>query len=199
MDKKLFTSFCFQGQLFLLETLAVLSHDWLLKTLITTDLPTAKIEDSFYLDCDGNSFRVIYAILSGVTTVEEQATLPLRDLKLLLSTARYVSCMQLSEEIKNLIDSTSNEVNRLEALLQNEVSTISSLRIQLQEKSSSLENLQREFNDHKMIGRKKCNDCGQIIQIIGDVAANDVVCRGYKTRRTSNICNTCDWLIYANF
>jgi hypothetical protein len=92
-----------QGHYFLLPSKTVLSHDWLPKTMIETNLEKDKFDGTFYLDCNYQAFSVVYSILNG-TLVEETLvqTTSNFEILLLISTADYLGCTHISKDLKDL-------------------------------------------------------------------------------------------------
>ena len=80
-----------QGQLFALPRESVLKHDWMVATLVTTNIPTDKIGDAFYIDCDGPSFRCLFSLLTGTMNICHLDSLHQIERCLLLSTAQFLA------------------------------------------------------------------------------------------------------------
>lgn len=91
--------------------------DWLLKMLVESKHPAHLINDTFCLDCDPESFRLIYLILTGTAKLK---IMPLSNITLncLASTCDYLLLSELAEEVRQKINfGKHDEGEKLEKML----------------------------------------------------------------------------------
>ncbi|KAJ3412365.1 hypothetical protein HDV05_000839 [Chytridiales sp. JEL 0842] len=111
-----------QGTIFVLKLEFVLSHDWMIAKIVTSDVPFTSVNGLVYLDVDAASFRLIVAILKCIATVAEVAPkLSGVELSLLIATARYLHCTDIAEDLQRVksghereLENEKNENNRLQ-------------------------------------------------------------------------------------
>jgi hypothetical protein len=177
-----FSNFSVQGQLFSLETEAVVRKEWLLKTMLETNLPNTKIgENTFYVDCDAASFRVINSVLNNIMQIEElEKTLSLIELNLLNATARYLLCLDLAEKFQAFIDNRSTELQIKERTNRKLSSEKDILRIELKSQENEmnerinsltadklrLKNGVKKFQDVLNKSKNICPKCESVVYVL---------------------------------
>jgi hypothetical protein len=103
-----------QGSLFVLRKDLILAHDWMPAKILTSEVTFQKVNGVFYLDVDSSSFRLLLSILSGVAELEQAISrLPPIDLSLLISTARYLLCLEIADTLEEMQMKSKNEVEAL--------------------------------------------------------------------------------------
>lgn len=109
--------FSLQGQTMLLPKDFVLSHEWMLKTLLTTELGTCKTSTgSYYVNIDAPSFRLLVNFLNfGIeeTTLENLGNF---DLILLKKTAQYLGCQEILKKVLDIEGKKSDLIQDMENL-----------------------------------------------------------------------------------
>ena len=103
-DEKMMLRLSVQGSHFVLPVGDVTRYDWLVRTMLETDLPTDRVADALYLNCDAESFRLIYMLLCGTASMP-QALERLSDLSLSLvrATAEYLLCFEVVRAIDDMV------------------------------------------------------------------------------------------------
>lgn len=93
--------FSVQGVLFPVKMEMIMAHDWLLRKVITSEVPWEQAADGqIFLDIDLKSFRFIISILSNVSNLRDDVQkLSCIDLTLIQSTARYLMLESIYEEV----------------------------------------------------------------------------------------------------
>jgi hypothetical protein len=87
--------------------------------ILTSEVPFTSVNDQIYIDIDPVSFRVIVSILQGITTEAELTHISDRELVLLVATARYLLCRELTERLRKFQDERGSRISQL--LLENNV------------------------------------------------------------------------------
>lgn len=104
-----------QGSLFVLKKQFVLSRNWMIAKILTSDIPFAHYNEQIYLDIDPVSFRIILSILQGITSLKMVTPkISFMELSLLISTARYLLCFDILEELEHIQSTNANEINILQ-------------------------------------------------------------------------------------
>lgn len=98
-----------QGHLFVLPANHVLCHDWLVKTIVETDVGKDAIRDAIYLDCEPDSFLLIYKILNNLYDIDNLSKLSEIALQLLVSSCKYMNCNFVATIIEEQIDTKHSE------------------------------------------------------------------------------------------
>ncbi|KAJ3391036.1 hypothetical protein HDU80_011129 [Chytriomyces hyalinus] len=96
-----FVSLSVQGSLFVLKRDAVLSHKWMIATLVSTPNQGTLHNGILYVDVDPASFRVVFSILQGLTTLTNESKMSGMELELLKATATYLLCDNIVADITN--------------------------------------------------------------------------------------------------
>jgi hypothetical protein len=60
-----------QGQIFVLPANNVICHDWLVKTIVETEVGIETLSDVIYLDCEPDSFLLIYKLLNNLYDIKK--------------------------------------------------------------------------------------------------------------------------------
>ncbi|KAJ3229865.1 hypothetical protein HDU81_004951 [Chytriomyces hyalinus] len=98
-----FVSLSVQGNLFVLKREAVLSHEWMIATMISTTNHGTLHNGILYVDVDLASFRVVFSILQGLTTLSNtQTKMSGMELELLKATAKYLLCDNIVVDIEKM-------------------------------------------------------------------------------------------------
>ncbi|KAI8609172.1 hypothetical protein BC830DRAFT_1173793 [Chytriomyces sp. MP71] len=88
------------GHLFQLETKFVLSHDWLLAKMLTTDVPCNQVDGTIYLGTvNPTSFQIILSVFQDLLDV---SGLGGEKLTLLISTIRFLVCDKVAEKLESI-------------------------------------------------------------------------------------------------
>ena len=91
-----------QGVFLILKRDMVMSHDWILSKILTSDIPWDKTSDDgqYYIDVDPTSFRLIVSILTGITDLDSASQyLSTMDLASLKATTTYLMLESLTNNI----------------------------------------------------------------------------------------------------
>lgn len=117
-----------RGEHFYLSESLLLSHDWILSKISTSEIPFKKVNGIVQLDVDPNSLRLLLSIMQGITPFEMAVSkLSNIDLVLVQSTAQYLMCGEIESElaaikigheaeIKTLQDQIEEKLNWVETL-----------------------------------------------------------------------------------
>ena len=160
-----------QGSSFILKKDFVLSHDWMVAKIVTSEIPSTRIHGQIFLDVDPVSFRMIVSILQGITSLKARASkISTSDLALLISTAEYLLCFDIAKELGTIQSDHEKEINRKEA----ENRRIERENRTLTQALGKFETMESVFKEKSM----------KLLE-----------CRGYKTRRSGNICGSVSLLI----
>ncbi|KAJ3412593.1 hypothetical protein HDV05_000461, partial [Chytridiales sp. JEL 0842] len=92
-----------QGSVFVLTLDFVLSVDWIVAKIVTSDVPFTSVNGQVYLDVDPLCFRIIVSVLQGITdlhTVVSKSSDP--ELTLLTSTAEYLLCLDIANQLGSI-------------------------------------------------------------------------------------------------
>ena len=183
-DEKMMLRLSVQGSHFVLPVSDVTRHDWLVRTMLETDLPTDRVADALYLNCDAESFRLIYMLLCGTASMP-QALERLSDLSLSLvrATAEYLLCFEVVRAIDDMVaKKMDHQVIVLDETKQRE----SELRHQLDEwkaKASSRAVMENVLSSRVNIQQYSCgafrmnrsyNICGDKAVIVGDCSVSPI-------------------------
>lgn len=163
MDKKKIL-FCIRGTMLLLPEASILSHSWLLATILRSDVPCDKVGDAFYLEMDANSFGLVYDILQGSVVVEE---LLLSDVSwnLLKVTADFLLCPEISAHCEKKLTLLARKGNMMEK--------------DIIQQNDSIRRLEAENQTYK-----------DTIQSLADDDMRVLCCDAYRTYRTGNRCGS---------
>jgi hypothetical protein len=149
----------FKEVCFVLQRRLVLSFDWMIATMLMSDVPSSTYNGLLYVDSDPNCFRMILSILRGMITVESEVSrISTIELSLLKATARYLLC-----------DNIVKEIETFQAELQRLAFEKDELEFQLTQIKSG-----PEF---------------EIIRILKTSPISKLECDCHRTRRSGNICN----------
>ncbi|KAI8813221.1 hypothetical protein BJ742DRAFT_767328 [Cladochytrium replicatum] len=167
LDDDLFVTFCVQGCDFVLQRQFVLDHDWMLAKMITSEVPSLKLNGKLYLDADPASFRMIVAFLQRIAHPNDLASrLSGPDLELLISTSRYLLC----DEIVSALNVIATERDAL-------LSRIA----ELNERTSSLQERVRELETKEA-------DSLHLMDDLQDLPFSVIQCNARKAYRSMNRC-----------
>ena len=128
-----------QGSYFELDRESFLKHDWMPATMLQSDMGKATVSGALFLDCDSVSFRMIWSLLQGVSTVSEAANQEIPTINLLISTAKYLCCNELVEHLGEVLDIEKLKGKALEEMR----AEINSLKNQLETHSMGKMKLER--------------------------------------------------------
>jgi hypothetical protein len=98
---------CVQGTVFLLPNDELMNHDWLVGRMLSSTIPATRTSTgALYLNADADSFRVIFSVLSGVFTLDDEKLNMLYNSKvtswqLMKETAKYLGCISISERMES--------------------------------------------------------------------------------------------------
>ena len=109
-----------QGAYFELDHKSFVKHDWMPARMFESTIGKYNKKKHLYLDCDANSFQIIWSILQGVAVVQdysdEEDKVPL-----LIPTARYLGCTQIIDELsssfmkkRDVVDELKSRITALE-------------------------------------------------------------------------------------
>jgi len=183
-DEKIMLRLSVQGSHFVLPVGDVTRHDWLVRTMLETDLPTDRVADALYLNCDAESFRLIYMLLCGTASMP-QALERLSDLSLSIvrAAAEYLLCFEVVRAIDDMVaKKMDHQVIVLDETKQRE----SELRHQLDEwkaKASSRVVMENVLSSRVNIQQYSCgafrmnrsyNICGDKAVIVGDCSVSPI-------------------------
>jgi hypothetical protein len=165
-----------QGHLFVLPADHVLCHDWLVKTIVQTDVGKDAIRDAIYLDCEPDSFLLIYKILNNLYDIENLSKLSEIALQLLVSSCKYMNCNYVATIIEEQIDTKHFEA---EAARKEKASLLQQLELAKKENASLLQHL--DARDLSFLNEKW-------------MPVYNCVCKNGRVRETSsfsnqNLCN----------
>jgi hypothetical protein len=86
--------------------------------MITSEVPFQMVNGVIYLDVDPSSFRVILSIVSGVAELEDVVSrLSRMDIALLITTARYLLCLDIVENLEDFQKSQESTETKLHEAL----------------------------------------------------------------------------------
>ena len=169
-----------QGQIFVLPANNVICHDWLVKTIVETEVGIETLSDVIYLDCEPDSFLLIYKLLNNLYDIKNLSKLSEISLELLLSCCNYMNCCNLAiaieERIGTMRSKTDADLKEKNALLEK----IDELQTKLDESDMSF-----LFEHSTPIYKCSCNiyrtrrpgnKCGNPALIIGDVTTDKIEC-----------------------
>ena len=125
-----------QGVFLILKRDMVMSHDWILSKILTSDIPWDKTSDDgqYYIDVDPTSFRLIVSILTGITDLDSASQyLSTMDLASLKATTTYL-----------MLESLTNNIKSIE-----EVVLDKAIHKQLEDTKQELEDTKQELEDTK--------------------------------------------------
>jgi hypothetical protein len=160
-----FVPFSIQGSLFVLRRDFILSHDWLLATMLQSDIPTPSVNGQLFLDVDVISFRVILSILKGTIRIDSIQVSDL-EMTLLIATADYLLCEKISEALHE----SQFGYQKTLAMKNQEIS-------QLKERADTLNALKKypisliKCNGYKT--HRSFNTCGTTLMLLGPATLHD--------------------------
>lgn len=174
-----------QGAFFVLKKSMVLSHDWILAKIVTSDIPWDKTSNDgqIFVDVDQTSFRVILSLLSGGLDLKGDSNhFSVIDLTLLLSTARYLMLGEkLIEEIEGLLNNAETTIKELKEIRDQYYCLEDMLLTKLKCKENKLRTKIEEV--------MKIKEKWDLLQ--NALVGNDrkvYQCNGYRTHRSCNRC-----------
>ena len=174
-------SLSLQGHLFVFPADNLLCHDWLVKTIVETNVGKDTTLDAIYLDCEPDSFLLIYKILNNLYDIENLSRLSEIALQLLLSSCEYMNCNQIVTAIGERIDKRHSETNA--ARQEKE-----SLMRKIEEQQQLLDARDTTFLSDKWTEVYECvcsnshrkyrpgNKCNNPAIIIGDIKVENIEC-----------------------
>ena len=90
-----------QGQAFLLKKKQLLAQDWMIARMLTTDIPVTRVSGQIYVNVDPASFRLLLALLQGMTTLQAVVDKVSSAERLLLgTTADYLGCTDIAQALR---------------------------------------------------------------------------------------------------
>ena len=124
----------------------VLSHSWMIRDMLCSDIPCDRVNDAIYLDVDPDAFHMIYDILQGFVDV---ANLKMSDIywNRLRITADFLLCPEISKLCENhLSEQTSMVATLLEQIcsLQLQSNQLQVCEHQLSEQTSTVAMLREQ-------------------------------------------------------
>jgi hypothetical protein len=95
----------------------IVSHDWLLKKIVENrdTWQTVMSGDQFYIDVDSISLHIIFSMLQKTIPVNELHNLSDRELLLVKTSAEYLSCLDIANNIQTILDTKRNEISEIRA------------------------------------------------------------------------------------
>jgi hypothetical protein len=155
-----------QGAFFILKKEMIMSHDWILSKILTSDIPweMASSDGQVFIDVDPTAFRLIISVLNGIMDLSTDLNkLSLMDLALMKATTRYLMLHSLADEIDG-IEGGAEKV--------------------IQEKEDEIVKKEKEITQMK----KKTKDWDELGEILDTNRAQLVVCQGYNRNRSAGRC-----------
>jgi len=175
-DEKMMLRLSVQGSHFVLPVGDMTRHDWLVRTMLETDLPTDRVADALYLNCDAESFRLIYMLLCGTASMP-QALERLSDLSLSIvrATAEYLLCFEVVRAIDDMVaKKMDHQVIILDEAKQRE----SELRRELKQKCEEMDVLKAKASFQEVMEKL----------FSSRVRVKAYYCNTRRTHRPRNIC-----------
>lgn len=165
-----------QGCLFIVRKEVIVSTDWILAKMLSSDVPWTKTSDGqWYIDVDPNSFRLILAILSGLVDItgKDGDKLSSADLLLLKATSRYLMLDSIAQAVETIESGHTKAVSEL----QEEINSLKAKAEKLEKIQSAFEGLPttvyecRAYKSHRAYNR-----CGCKTVIFGQLTLPDASC-----------------------
>ena len=161
-----------QGALFILPKKTILSHDWILSKILTSEIPWKGSSDDgqYYIDVDPTSFRLILSILNGTVSLSLDANkLSTVDLALVKATARYLMLDSIVHDIEGIKDGFERLLDEKETRiynLENELAKYDGIEDAIKNVNVQVKNCRsyRTFRSQ--------NECGCLSIIIGPLDIN---------------------------
>lgn len=175
-DEKMMLRLSVQGSHFVLPVGDVTRHNWLVRTMLETDLPTDWVADALYLNCDAESFRLIHMLLCGTASMP-QALERLSDLSLSIvrATAEYLLCFEVVQAIDDMVaKKMDHQVIVLDEAKQRE----SELRHQLKQKCEEVDDLKAKASFQAVMEKL----------LSSGVSVKAYYCNAKRTHRPFKIC-----------
>ena len=147
MDEDKYIRLSVQGDILVFRKEWVLSQDWLLSKIVTSQIPWEETsQGQIYLDCDWASFRIISSIMKHTVDLAQiTQKLSLMDLALLQTTARYL-----------LVESIADQLEGVKVGFMAELETKDCEIRTLREKADKYDELHQDLKGHT-ITRVRCN------------------------------------------
>jgi hypothetical protein len=174
-----------QGALFVVKKETILSHDWILSKLITSDIPWQKTSDGqCYIDVDPGCFRLILSILNGIVDIRRDLTkLFGQEMPLLKATARYLLLDTIEKEIESFETGVEEKLRRNEEL-EKKILALSEKTKTFEEKLRRNEEL-----EEKMLALSERTTFLEVIEeLLQDLKLEFAECNAYRTHRPFNQC-----------
>ena len=109
-----FVELCLRGQSLLMPSSDIMKHDWLVRKMLTTDLPSRRTSNgALYLDLDATSFHTVYQILSGVLILDDETLCQLDRLSV-KTAADYMGCSSFRHQIEEYEASLQKDSDALQ-------------------------------------------------------------------------------------
>jgi hypothetical protein len=153
-----------RGTVRLLSEASIMSHSWLLSTILRSEVPCDKVNDAFYLDLHSESFWLVYDILQGSVVVEE-LILEDKSWNLLKVTADFLLCPEISAHCEQHLNVVMEKYNSMEKEI-----------IRLKESTSRLETENQNYV--------------AMIQRLTDYDMRVLRCDAHRTYRPRNRCGS---------
>ena len=165
-----------QGSHFVLPLSDVTRHDWLVRTMLETDLPTDRIADALYLNCDAEAFRLIFMLLCGTASMP-QALERLSDLSqsIVRATAEYLLCFEVVHAIDDIV---AKKMDHQAIVLDEAKRRETELRHQLQLNSKEMDDLKSKASFRAVMEKV----------LYSRVSVKEYCCSARRTYRPRNIC-----------
>ena len=97
--------------------------------MLTSDIPFKTSHGQIFIDIDPVSFRLIVSVLQGITQLELDAPrMSNAELVLLKSTARYLLCHEIEEQLELIISGHVEEIRKKEEEISKRNSEIRKIR-----------------------------------------------------------------------
>jgi hypothetical protein len=107
-----FVKFSVQGSSFMLPRAAVEAIDWMPRNMINSPLKGDLVNDVHYLNCDAQSFRMLYQIGKGDQDVSDLSHLTSLEISLLKNTAQYLAMNELLPALEHIRSSKVEPLNK---------------------------------------------------------------------------------------
>ena len=192
-----FVELCLRGQSLLLPSSDIMKHDWLVRKMLTTDLPSRRTSNgALYLDLDATSFHTVYQILSGVLILDDETLCQLDRLSL-KTAADYMGCTSFRHQIEEYEASLKKDSDAQQARIRDLEAENAKLKTQLESGASLKKDSdaqQARIRDLEAENAKLKTQLESGIEHLilgGGCAEADVrifTCSEYRTHRSSNRC-----------
>jgi len=106
-----------QGSMFELNRLDIENYDWLLKTILSSEIPTQHTNEGLiYLDVDPTSFRILYNLLRSPLDIDRLKRMQdSNEWELLKSTADYLGLIALVEVFAEIDQTKMTAITEIKA------------------------------------------------------------------------------------